>query len=87
MINKTYLEIAAELTAEMIRRGHIRVGKPTDTDWKERNYEAIHTVGWALVEMYREVADATSKAKQPRKKPVKTIPPTSNAKPVGSPKR
>jgi hypothetical protein len=78
MGNKTYLEMANETLTALINKGLISVPYEKGMDWKERNRLMIHTVGWAHLELYREIKDVTEKAKLPPKKPK----PTGNLKQV-----
>jgi DNA-directed RNA polymerase len=64
-LNKTYLEMATEVVTAMINKGYLRVAVDKGKDWKDYNHEAVHTVGWAILEMYREVARIPTKAKEP----------------------
>jgi hypothetical protein len=52
---KTYLELATEVVTAMVNRGYIKVVPERGEDWKAQNNKAIKTVGWAILEMYREV--------------------------------
>lgn len=67
-MQKTYLELAAEVIAAMISRGYIKVVPEKGEDWKKQNVRSIHTIGWAIEEMYREICSVPSKARLPRKK-------------------
>ena len=72
MINKTYLELATEVVTAMIGKGQLRVPQDKAEKWEAFNMKAVHTVGWAILEMYREIEEVPKKAKeQPRdeKKP------------------
>ena len=78
-MNKTYLELASEIVTAMINRGYLRVAVNKGDDWKKYNHASIHTVGWALQEMYREVKNVPERAKEPSRKPGQ---PKSNVRPV-----
>jgi hypothetical protein len=77
MANKTYLELAAETVTAMINKGYIRVVPDKGDDWQNHNHKSIHTVGWAILEMYREIQSVPQKAKEQPK-----VPSRSNVKPV-----
>ena len=56
----------------MINKGYLRVAINRGDDWKKYNHESIHTVGWAIEEMVRELKEIPEKVKRPRlKKPEK----------------
>ena len=82
-MNKTYLELASEIVTAMINKGYLRVVPDKGDDWMAHNRKSIHTVGWALLEMYREVQNVPRKAAEEPKKPK----PRGNAKPFMSPDR
>jgi hypothetical protein len=67
-VPKTYLELASETVTAMVNRGLIRIETPKTMDWRQRNNLTIHTIGWAVLEMYRELQEVPQKARQPRKK-------------------
>lgn len=73
MINKTYLELATEVVTAMIAKNQLRVPQDKSEKWQDFNLKSIHTVGWAILEMYREIEEVPKKAKQqpPTEKPVK----------------
>ena len=77
MANKTYLELATETVTAMINRGYIRVVPDKGDDWLSHNHKSIHTVGWAILEMYREIQAVPQKAKEQPK-----VRSRSNIKPV-----
>lgn len=67
-MNKSYLEIASELVSSMVSRGMILCPKKTDEPWEKYNMRAIHTIGFAMLEMYREVGAVPAKARyQPKR--------------------
>jgi hypothetical protein len=68
MQSKTHLELASELVAQMISKGQLRVPVIRDEGWKDHNKKAIHTVGWAILEMYRELQGARERAKEEAEK-------------------
>jgi hypothetical protein len=57
------LELATELVAVMVSKGQIRIPTSKDEDRKTHNHKAIHTVGWAILEMYRELRGVREKAR------------------------
>ena len=65
---KTYLEQASDLVTAMITRGYIRVIPDKGEDWKKINHKSIHTIGWAVEEMMRELQTLPEKIKKPRAK-------------------
>ena len=70
-MNKTYLELASEAVTAMINKGYLRIPVEGKTTATEYNYIATRTIGWAILEMYRELKDVPVKAaRQPRKKPM-----------------
>ena len=73
MINKSYLELATEVVTAMVNKGQLRVPQEKMENWEKYNMKAIHTVGWAILEMYREIEEVPKKAKQqpPTEKPAK----------------
>ena len=77
MANKTYLELATEIVTAMINKGYLRVVPDKGDDWQSANHKSIHTVGWAILEMYREIQSVPAKSKEAPKKPSR-----SNVKPV-----
>ena len=72
-MNKTYLEMATEVVTAMIANRQLRVPQDKTEKWQDFNLKSIHTVGWAILEMYREIEDVPKKAKQqpPTQKPAK----------------
>ena len=66
-MTKSYLEPATDAVTEMIKKGYLRVAVDTGMDWKSYNRESIHTVGWAILEMYREIQGVPQRAKDPPK--------------------
>jgi hypothetical protein len=64
MQSKTHLELATELVTAMISKGQIRVPVDREENWKDHNRKAIHTVGWAILEMYRELQGVRERAKE-----------------------
>lgn len=77
-MNKTYLELACEIVTAMINKGQLyAVPDKTDT-WQTKNRKNLHTVGWAIAEMYNEVRNAPDKSKSLNKPEVKK----SNVRPV-----
>ena len=64
MANKTYLELATETVTAMINRGYIRVVPDKGDDWLTHNHKSIHTVGWAILEMYREIQSVPQKSRE-----------------------
>ncbi len=62
--NKTYLELATEVVTAMINKGYLRVAVQDGKDWKAKNHEAVHTIGWAILEMYREIEAVPKKARE-----------------------
>jgi|WetSurMetagenome_2_1015567.scaffolds.fasta_scaffold857532_2 hypothetical protein len=77
MANKTYLELATETVAAMINKGYLRVVPDKGDDWQSQNHKSIHTVGWAILEMYREIQSVPQKARELPK-----LPSRSNVKAV-----
>jgi len=73
---KTYIEQASDIVTAMINKGYLRVAINKGDDWKKYNHESIHTVGWAIEEMVRELKEIPEKVKRPRPKPA----PRPNAK-------
>ncbi len=73
MVNKTYLELATEVVTAMVNKQQLKVPQDKGERWQDYNMKSIHTIGWAILEMYREIEDVPKKAKQqPRtEKPVK----------------
>lgn len=71
-MNKTYLELASETVTAMITKGQLRIPQDKGEPWEDFNRKAIHTVGWAILEMYREIQSVPKRASQPdrTKKPV-----------------
>jgi hypothetical protein len=70
MQSKTHLELASELVTAMISKGQLRVPVDKEENWKAHNHKAIHTVGWAILEMYREMQGVREKARdEPNKNP------------------
>jgi hypothetical protein len=67
-MNKTYLELASEIVTAMINKGYLRVVPAKGDDWMKQNNTSIRTVGWALLEMYREIQAVPKKALQPPQK-------------------
>lgn len=67
-MNKTYLEMACDIVTAMINRNQLRVAIPKGSDWKAFNRESAHTIGWAILEMYKEIKNVPEKAKLPAKK-------------------
>ena len=67
-MQKTYLELATEVTTAMINKGYIRVGVEKGEDWKVHNKKAVKTVGWAILEVYREISGVPRRANEPEKK-------------------
>jgi hypothetical protein len=69
MQSKTHLELATELVTVMVSKGQIRIPTIKDEDWKAHNHKVIHTVGWAILEMYREMQGVRERAKgEPEKR-------------------
>ncbi len=77
MANKTYLELATEIVTAMINKGYLRVVPDKGDDWQHANHKSIHTVGWAILEMYREIQAVPTKSKEEPKRPSR-----SNVKPM-----
>jgi len=70
MQTKTHLELASELVTAMINKGYLRVAIDKGKDWKQYNRESVHTVGWAILEMYRELQGVRERAREEgQKKP------------------
>lgn len=71
-MNKTYLELASETVTAMISRGQLRIPQDKGEKWEDFNKKAIHTVGWAILEMYREIQSVPRRAphQDGKKKPV-----------------
>jgi hypothetical protein len=68
-MQKTHLELATELVTAMISKGQIRIPAENGENWKAHNHKAIHTVGWAILETYRELQGIREKAQDPPKRP------------------
>jgi hypothetical protein len=68
-MQKTHLELATELVTAMISKGQIRIPAENGESWKTHNHKAIHTVGWAILEMYRELQQVRTKASEEPKRP------------------
>ncbi len=68
---KTYLELASEVVTAMVNRGYLKVVPEKGEDWKAQNNKAIKTVGWALLEMYRELQSVPKRANEPDVKDTK----------------
>ncbi|TAK63638.1 MAG: hypothetical protein EPO24_04000 [Bacteroidetes bacterium] len=68
-MQKTFLELSAEVVTAMISRGFLKIVPEKGEDWKSQNHKAIHTVGWAIAEMYNEIQKAPKKAKDFESKP------------------
>lgn len=64
MQSKTHLELASELVTAMISKGQLRVPVDKEENWKAYNHKAIHTVGWAILEMYQELQGVRGKARE-----------------------
>jgi hypothetical protein len=64
MQSKTHLELASELVTAMISKGQLRVPVDKEENWKAHNHKAIHTVGWAILEMYREMQGVRERARE-----------------------
>jgi hypothetical protein len=60
-MNKTYLELATEVVTAMVNKGQLRVPQDKGERWEAFNMKSIHTVGWAILEMYREIEDVPKK--------------------------
>ncbi len=75
-MNRSYLELASDIVSAMITKGQLRVPQDKAEGWEAFNRKAVHTVGWALQEMYREVMTTPQKARfpQPREGTKKIIP-------------
>jgi len=63
-MNKTYLEMATEVVTAMIANRQLRVPQDKTEKWEDFNMKSIHTEGWAILEMYREIEEVPKKAKQ-----------------------
>jgi hypothetical protein len=59
---KTFMEMSAEMVTAMVTRGLLRVERTKNEDWKEYNQRAVKTVGWAMLEMYKEVSRVPGRA-------------------------
>lgn len=66
-MNKTYLELACEIVTAMINKGQLYAVPEKSDTWKEKNRKNIHTVGWAIAEMYNEVKNAPTLAMKIKK--------------------
>lgn len=60
-MTKTYLELASETVTAMISKGQLRIPQAKDEKWEDYNRKAIHTVGWAILEMYWELKTIPSR--------------------------
>ena len=78
-MNKTYLEMACDVVTAMINKGQLRVAINKGEDWKRYNRESVHTIGWAILEMYKEIKEVTTKAKLPAQRATQ---PRGNVRPV-----
>lgn len=63
-MTRTHLELATELVTAMISKGYLRVAVDKGKDWKQYNRESVHTVGWAILEMYRELQGVRERARE-----------------------
>ncbi len=68
-MQKTHLELATELVTAMISKGQLRIPTENGENWKAHNYKTIHTVGWAILETYRELQGVRAKASEEPKRP------------------
>lgn len=66
-MTKTYLELATEVVTAMVNKGYLRIPADKSEDWQKFNKKAVHTIGWAIEEMYREVMQVPERAKKERK--------------------
>jgi hypothetical protein len=65
-MNRSYLELASDIVTAMITKGQLRVTQEKTEGWEAFNRKAVHAVGWALQEMYREVMATPQKAHLPQ---------------------
>jgi hypothetical protein len=74
-MQKTHLELSSEIVTAMINKGYLRVAIDKGKDWKQYNRESVHTVGWAILEMYRELQGVRERAREeePKRPEVKKI--------------
>lgn len=63
---KTHLELATEVVTAMVNKGYLRIPNEKTEKWEDFNYKAIHTIGWAIEEMYREIGAVRVRAREPR---------------------
>ena len=70
-MNKTYLELACEIVTAMINKGQLYAVAGKDDTWQTKNRKNLHTVGWAVAEMYNEIKNAPEVSKK-LKKPVES---------------
>lgn len=66
-MNKSFLELSCEGVNAMIQRGYLRFPTNRTLSLEESNVKAIHTYGWAVEEMYREIEAVPKRVKEPRK--------------------
>ena len=66
MQQKTHLELATEVVTAMVNKGYLRIPNDKSENWKDYNHKAIHTIGWAIEEMYREIGAVRDRARGPR---------------------
>ena len=78
-MNKTWMEMAVELTNTTVSRGHVNFEFPKLSTAEERNYIRVKTIGWMVEMFYRELKGVPAKAGRPEKKPKKVV---SNVRPV-----
>jgi hypothetical protein len=63
-MTKTYLELATEVVTAMVNRGYIKIVPEKGEDWKAQNNKAVKTVGWAILEMYREIQSVPKRSSE-----------------------
>lgn len=68
MGNKTYLELAAEMTTAAVGKGYLRIPQDKGQTWEDYNNRVVHTIGWFMLEMYREITNVPAKSRLPQQK-------------------
>ena len=68
-MQKTYLELATETVTAMINKGYLKVVPDKGETWEKQNAKSVKTVGWAILEMYREIMAVPQRAKEEKQPP------------------
>lgn len=61
-MQKTYLELATDVVTAMINKGYLKAVPEKGEDWKSQNAKAVHTIGWAILQMYKEIQQVPRRA-------------------------